>query len=224
MIDTEWVPNGVDIETLRAQERELRARLEKIRDVLQAISGKKAARRGRSADSGSTRLSLIVQVLQQSQVPLSVREIYERLRALDPHLNWTNPAPVFRSYIRRQPDDSQERVVLIQRGLYGIRGKHTAAAKPDAAPQLGLDPERRLRRGAITSAVRDILRESHDPLAIAEILTRLRAQGVEQRAQDPRASLSVLLRRSPDFVRVDPGKFRLSEDQSGDGGGKAGRR
>jgi hypothetical protein len=211
MADTEWIPDGVDIETLRTQERELRTRLEKIRGILQALSGKKGGRRGTTSENGSTRLSQIIQVLQQSETPLSVRDIYDKLCALDPSLKWTDPAPVFRSFIRRIPDDAAEKVVLIERGLYGIRGRHqpsTEAAGPSQSP---LHPQQRLHRGAITSAVVDILREAHRPLAAGEIVSRLQSRGITQRARDPKGSLGVLMRRSPLFTSAGNGKFRLAE-------------
>ena len=223
MADTSWIPKGVDVDALRAQEedlrvrvRELHAQLEVVRGILQTLSRQKTRRATANSEAEGTRLRQIIEVLESSETPLSVAAIYERLRKLDPALKWTNPAPVFRSYLRRQSDDSPDKVVPIERGLYGLRRKHALSSPPDGASRTDapIEPKRN-GRGAILVQAEAILREEGGPLSVEEIVRRLQARGIQQRATHPADSLKTNLRRHGAFVHIGSGKFDLHERRHG---------
>jgi len=223
---TNWIPPGVDLDTLRAeaesllvQEREIKARLDMVQRLLETLTGRKVRRATATTSGQSTRLSQILQVVEESDVPLPVRAIYERLRDLDPSLHWTNPAPVLRSYLRRQEKGSPDEIVLIERGRYGLRRKHRPRAATVAEPEGG-PPQRPagaastpspLRKGTILSVVYDVLSREGGPLSLEELLERLEARNVQFRASDPKDSLKVNLGKSRHFVRITSGEFDLAE-------------
>jgi hypothetical protein len=214
-----WIPRGVDVEALQAeeealhtQERELKARLELVRDLLQRLTGQRARGRRPAEHGGSTRLKQIVQILKDSDVALSAGAIYAKLRELDANLSWASPEPMFRAIIRRQPADSEDQVVRLQRGLYGLRGKHKRPVPPRRLPEgerPRLPPP--LKKGSILAGAAKVLLDAGRPLHVAEILAGLAEEGIELRASDPKDSLKTNLNQSPRFVRMAPGVFDLAK-------------
>jgi hypothetical protein len=225
--DDKWIPKGV-IDALNAEENELRAQLREVEarlnvlgEIRQRITGIEVRPRIAISTGGNTRLAQIVSVLDASDAPLKIKQIYAKLQEADPSLNWHNPAPVFRSYIQRQPKDSPDKIFLTApgTGLYGLRRKHKPSAPPEhpsppTAEQISVS-RKPMRRGIVLDEAEAILREARGPLPVGEILVKLQERGVHQRAFHPKESLKVNLRHNARFVHVGAGEFDLRDRHNG---------
>jgi len=210
MASLEWMPPGIDVEKLRKEERELSARLRVVRRVLQAISGEAPSVTGtarvKKSRRANTRVRQIVTVLREAGKPLSVKQIYEKLRERDSSLRWRNPAPVFRSYLRRQ-SEGPDQVIRTSRGLYGFR-RWAEGGLPSEVNEGEAISE--ARRETNLDIAERILRECGRPLTVAEIVKELQARGIQLRATRPIESMQANLTLSPRFVRVAPRTFDLA--------------
>jgi hypothetical protein len=152
----------------------------------------------------------LVQVLREANEPLSANQIYQKLRERDPSVHWTNPAPVFRSYLQRQ-QEGPDQVIRVGRGLYGLRqwAERGLQLKPvdhqrpsEHKPKTNLD------------VAEEILREYARPMSVAEIVEQLQARGIELSASRPIDSMQGNLVQSSRFIKVAPRTFDLAERQN----------
>jgi len=135
MDSTTWTPPGVDTDALQREQRELERRLRIVQGILKAAgvgtNGKARGKPGRPPRTHG-RLQLIAEVLRAAGEPLTIPVIYERMKATDPTLNWSNVPPIFRTYVRRQ-EEGKKVIVRSGRGRYGLR---EWAAKADGQPTI----------------------------------------------------------------------------------------
>ncbi len=206
-----WAPPGIDKDALRVEEKTLLDRLKVVQGVLRALGEETDSpskkRKGRSRGT-NTRLHQIVQVLREANKSLSVKEIYRAMCEMDPGLKWNNPAPVFRSYIRRQ-GEGPEQVIRTGRGLYGLKRWRTAVSLSmgDDTSRVASPRPRNTR-----DRVEEILRKHGGAMTVSEIVASLREQGMDLVAQNPENSLQANLTQCPTrFIRVAPRTYDLVE-------------
>jgi len=213
-----WRPPGIDLDALREEERVLLGRLGKIQSILRTLGVDVRSKRPRKPGRPrvlDTRIRQIAEVLEDARKPLRISQIYQALRAQDPSLNWRDPPPVFRSYLRRQAE-GPNKVVRMARGLYGL--EKWSKTMPELVLAAGDDVRRPEPRTATKlEALHDILRLSGRPLHFREIHAKMKERCPGLEWKNPGETVYAMSRRSKGaIIHVGTGLWALAGPQEPD--------
>ncbi len=222
-MQTEGLPEWIDVPALIAEERRLRQRLALIEQIKrnfgidQQALGHSAGRldarapgRGkRSAQKAPTRLDEVVAILQQHGRPMAAKAIYEKLQEADPGIHWAQPGSVLRSFVYRAEKRGNSSVKLIGRGRYALgewdEEKHAETrslldVKGQALPKY--------------KVAQRVLEEAGAALHAKEILAQMKVAGAVVGGKYPTNSLFGMLRRYPEtFVNLGRNTWDLAKRQ-----------
>jgi hypothetical protein len=226
MTNTDWEVPGVDIAVaaLRTQEEELLRRLGIVREALRALGALCAPsaearpvteERSRPAAAVTHRLSQVREVLRESGVPLTAKQIGEALHAKHPSILWRAPGPSLRSVMHGQPEGPDE-IVRARPGLFTLasmlpgRGTQIVAPPEEAAAR---DEAVAVRpRGRLHGAFVSVLASAGGPLHYLEVHRRM--CDIAPEVRDWKAvseSLRQLAQRSRGaIVKAGPGIWDLA--------------